>query len=214
MALKYNTLNALFTAIANSLRGKTGSTSAIVADDFPSVIDGISVGITPSGTINITANGTHNVTNYASAVVNVAAEEPVSVVIPITLSSALGAGANINYTLLSAHDFVKKHYAKDGFTVVWLPLSNTTTAAAANVAGPVLHTNRVLITTKSGYYGIMMRSSGPTAGAVGQVITAKVNGTGYNVSFRADSSGNLKLYVASTFTVPAGNYLLILTCAE
>ena len=32
---KYSTLGALFTAIANSLRSKTGGSSKIVADDFP-----------------------------------------------------------------------------------------------------------------------------------------------------------------------------------
>ena len=69
---KYSTLTALFTAIANSLRGKTGSTGSIVADDFPSVIDSLSTGgITPTGTKTITTNGTHDVTAYASASVNV-----------------------------------------------------------------------------------------------------------------------------------------------
>lgn len=69
---KYSTLTALFTAIANSLRSKTGSTGKIVADDFPSVIDSLSTGgITPTGTKSITSNGTHDVTSYASASVNV-----------------------------------------------------------------------------------------------------------------------------------------------
>lgn len=37
----YSTLNALFTAIANSIRGKTGGTAKIVADNFPSAIANI-----------------------------------------------------------------------------------------------------------------------------------------------------------------------------
>lgn len=72
---KYSTLTALFSAIANSLRAKTGTTGKIVADDFPSVIDGISVGveggIIPTGTKSITSNGTHDVRTYESAEVNV-----------------------------------------------------------------------------------------------------------------------------------------------
>lgn len=68
----HNTLTELFTAIANSLRGKTGSSGKIIADDFPTVIDSLSTGgITPTGTKNITSNGTHDVISYASANVNV-----------------------------------------------------------------------------------------------------------------------------------------------
>lgn len=69
---KYSTLGSLFTAIANSLRGKTGGTGKIVADDFPTVIDGLSTGgITPTGTKTITTNGSHDVTTFATAQVNV-----------------------------------------------------------------------------------------------------------------------------------------------
>lgn len=40
----HTTLTSLFTAIANAIRGKTGSSSQIVADDFPSAIDAIPTG--------------------------------------------------------------------------------------------------------------------------------------------------------------------------
>lgn len=56
---KYGTLTGLFTAIANSIRGKTGGTGAIVADDFPSTIDSIEMGVklptlsNPAGARNI-----------------------------------------------------------------------------------------------------------------------------------------------------------------
>lgn len=55
MARKYQTLTALFDAIAGAIRGKTGGTTSIVADDFPEAISGISTGIelptltTPAG---------------------------------------------------------------------------------------------------------------------------------------------------------------------
>ena len=44
----YTTLSALFTAIANSIRTKTGSSAQIVADNFPTEIANIPTGIDPS----------------------------------------------------------------------------------------------------------------------------------------------------------------------
>ena len=44
MANSYTSLTDLFTAIANSIRNKTGSSDTIVANDFPDAIDEISGG--------------------------------------------------------------------------------------------------------------------------------------------------------------------------
>ena len=50
MANFHTTLSALFSAIADAIRSKTGSTEQIVADDFPTAIDSISTG-TPLPTL-------------------------------------------------------------------------------------------------------------------------------------------------------------------
>lgn len=42
---KHSSLAALFTAIADAIRAKTGGTEAIVADDFPEAITAISTGV-------------------------------------------------------------------------------------------------------------------------------------------------------------------------
>ena len=42
MANTHATLSSLFSAIANAIRSKTGSTAKIIADDFPDAIAGIS----------------------------------------------------------------------------------------------------------------------------------------------------------------------------
>lgn len=39
--MNYTNLKDLFTAIADSIRAKTGTTDKIVADDFPTAIDSI-----------------------------------------------------------------------------------------------------------------------------------------------------------------------------
>lgn len=46
MANTHTTLTSLFTAIANAIRGKTGSSDQIVADDFPDAISAIKAGST------------------------------------------------------------------------------------------------------------------------------------------------------------------------
>lgn len=48
MANKHKSLAALFTAIADAIRGKTGATDTIVADDFPEQIAAIETGIDTS----------------------------------------------------------------------------------------------------------------------------------------------------------------------
>ncbi len=91
------TLTELFSNIADSLRAKTGRTDKINATDFPSVINGLSIGteggIIPTGTKSITTNGTHDVTSYASASVNV----PVG----ITPSGTLNISANGTFDVTS-----------------------------------------------------------------------------------------------------------------
>lgn len=51
---KYNSLGELFTAIANAIRSKTGGADPIVAEDYPTAIEGISAGGSGSADFEIT----------------------------------------------------------------------------------------------------------------------------------------------------------------
>lgn len=67
MANTYTTLGGLFTAIANAIRAKKGTSGQIVADTFPDEIASIQTGITPTGTKQITQAGETDVTSFAKA---------------------------------------------------------------------------------------------------------------------------------------------------
>lgn len=208
---KYTTLTSLFTAIASSLRGKTGGTGTIVADDFPSVIDSLSTGgITPSGSKTITVNGTHDVTNYASAIVDVPTPAQNFVVRTITLSADI-TGTGATTTLLSADDFIKTHYADSGFFAAWYLA--TPVASATGVIHFNYHGNRNISSTTKAYTGFGIRST--SASAVGNAwMTAAISDKGYAQHMRVDSSGNLLQYLNSGYILKAGTYIIMLGVAE
>ena len=62
----HETLTSLFSAIADSIRGKTGDSAEIVADNFPTAIDGIAVN-TPSRTDSVTGSGDNRIVVNAAA---------------------------------------------------------------------------------------------------------------------------------------------------
>ena len=60
----HKTLTALFTATADAIREKTGSTDAIVADEFPTKISEISVGISAGTTGAKFGNGVGRISDF------------------------------------------------------------------------------------------------------------------------------------------------------
>lgn len=191
----------------------TGGSDATLSSAVDTLIAGYGQGsgTSPSGSISITENGTHDVTNYASAVVNVSVSETISVVRNITIDSTLGNGSNSIHTILTADSFVAEHYADDGFSAM-LYLA-TPIAAETNVGHCVYVGNKNIGSSTVPRYGFFYYSTSESAiGVAG--MTAKISETGYNITLRAKSTGNMDLYVASNRIMKAGEYILVLTCAS
>ena len=170
----------------------------------------VPVGITPSGSINITANGTHNVTNYASAVVNVPTPTQISVTRTVTVSSDV-TGAPTIHPLLTGDEFVKQHYADDGFSATLIALNPT--ASATNIVNFTYHGNRNIGSSNVARTGVGGRSTNASTHAWANLTTA-IKGSGYGQHMRANSSGNLYQYLHTGYILKAGTYLIILTCTD
>lgn len=192
--------------------GTTGRSDSTVTAAVDALISGYGQGgSAPSGTINITTNGTHNVTNYATANVQVPIPATIAEVHTITIASDLGAGTNTTKTILSGNSFVSSNYNKDGFSAMLYPV--TQIASATGVGHCIYHCNANIGSTTVPRYGFFYYSTSASAIAMG-AVTAKISGTGYNISLRAKSSGAIDLYVANNRTVKAGTYILVLTLAN
>ena len=110
-----------FTNIANAIRSKTGTSSKMKITEMASKINGISVGITPSGTKSITSNGTYDITSYQYVSVNVDSTPNIS-----------GVGAS-----LGAREYFEEdsgYYYHQGITyVVWSVKSNIPSSLTATI---------------------------------------------------------------------------------
>ena len=192
---------------ANSTTGKSDAT---LTNAVNNLIAGYNKGgTTPSGSLSITSNGTFNVTNYASAVVNVPIPEPVAVVRTVTVSSDV-VGAK-DYVLLSNDEFIKKHYADNGFSATLIAASPA--ASAANVVHFSYQGNRNVGSSNVARYGIGLRST--STSVVGTAnLTAKISAEGWGQHMRVNSSGKLSQYLHTDYVLKAGTYIIVLACTD
>lgn len=227
---KYSTLNALFTAIANSLRSKTNSSAKIVADDFPSVIDSLSTGgITPNGVKEIVANGTYDVTAFATAQVAV----PASGITPSGTKTITANGTHDVTNYASAEVKVDAVNAKlytitvdtDKTATVYLLQNDHLKSLRSNPNAFVMmrYVDAAPSTAMIGFWftanfkftyagataynSILARS---TASAASQNLNSKgLPGDNYNGHLNIDSNGRLWAIPNATWPIKAGTYQII-----
>jgi hypothetical protein len=126
----------------------------------------------------------------------------------------LGGTAAKNNVILSGDTFVKAHYADEAFFAILLPLNAADTVQATATTSFLYAGNRALANSKSIVYGVRTIGAGASSYATAQNSTTKISGSGYNISLRATSAGNISIYTAANMYVPAGDYLLVLALAE
>lgn len=129
----------------------------------------------------------------------------------VTFASDITGNGNTT-ACLKNNEFIKANYAKDTFFVVFRPKGSA--AKIGYGALFVLHSNIQAVSGISASHGVsLLMNSGATAVNVAGVQGA-VNGTTWNLGFRATSSGDLNLYTPTNRNVAAGTYEIYLICEE
>lgn len=205
-----STVNEKMTTLANRIRNYSDRTGKLSIDDMAIAVEDVYVFGMVAGRTQGYEQGYEN--GWAAGLANGREEGKASVpfeVHKITVASDLTSGNNI---LFSNNDFIKEHYADDGFYFQLISITEHTTGFALGYA---YNGNRAV--SKVGTYnycGFQANLGGGTSinvkATTGNCTTANWNAVPY-----VTDSGDVCMNNNTTNgTVQAGDYLLILSVAE
>lgn len=120
-------------------------------------------------------------------------------------------GTASTVTLLSNDEFIKEHYAEQGFFAFWFPTTPVTAANGVLMFG--FQGNRNIGAASKIQTGFGFRCTSASAIGLAGFNTA-IKGEGYAQHMRANSSGKLFQYLHTGYILRAGTYNIVLIALE
>lgn len=207
-----STVNEKMTTLASRIRNYSDRTGKLSIDDMAIAVEDVYVFGMVAGRTQGYEQGYEN--GWADGLANGREEGKASVpfeVHKITVASDLISGAN---TLLANNEFVKKHYADEGFTIQLISLQTRQNVLATAYA---YNSNRQLLmygSNNATVYGIQI-STTATNGYQTKAATSNVSTLTWSGVPAVNADGNVLIRASSgSYELLAGDYLLILSVAE
>ena len=212
-----STVNEKLAWIATLIRSNTGITKKLSLDDMADGVDevytagiakGREVGISEGKNIGRQEGKEEGILEGKLIGIDEGIESVPFRVHKIIVGNDLTSGTN---TILSDNDFIKEHYADEGFILQVISLQNHTEVPAF---GYFYSGNRAFFTAGSyTYYGATLCAT--SSSFVARTVTGPCTNPTYSGGAYVEPAGNVMFIAnATNATLRAGDYLIILSVAE